>query len=175
MVSWSLRPSLWIFAYPSGMEVSKCLYIPGTWCNNDSLNNKRMYLHFGIGRDNTTYFQPELPPFLQGRVSHLWSFCLRFVVVGHCPSLWVVHPCCMCVNTYVVTLQLILSNSSMLSRNSPISFKLCFSGIPQFSWLISTWCWVGPTKAFHSYCINGSPLLTINVMEQQVTKLATTI
>ena len=37
------------------------------------------------------------------------------------------------------------------------------------------WCWVGPVKAFHSYCINGSPLLTINVMEQQVTKLAATV
>ena len=149
-VSCCFQPSLWIFAYPSWMEVSKCLYIPHTWCNNVSLNNKRMYLHFSIGSDNTTNFQPKLPPFLGGCVSRIWSFCLWFAVVDTCPSFWVVHPHCMCIHAYVVTLWLVPSDSPMLSRNSSISFKLRFSGIPQFSWQVSTWCWVGPARAFHS-------------------------
>ena len=118
--------SVWTSAYYSRMEVSKprCISIRHTWCTHVALNNRCVYLNYINGSDNTTDFQQNPSPFLQGCVSHFWSFCLWLNFVDACSSFWVVHLHYMCICYGIVTLSLTQTDSRTLSRNSWVSLAL---------------------------------------------------
>ena len=132
--------SVWTLAYHSRMEVSKprCISIRHTWCTHVALNNRCMYLHYINGSDNTTDFQQNPSPFLQGCVSHFRSFCLWLNFVDACSSFWVVYLHYMCICYGIVTLSLTQTDYRTLSRNSWVSLALHFRGNPRFMWLVST-------------------------------------